>query len=79
MYIFQIFDHYAVSLILLLVALFECIAVAWIYGKFLLYTLIILKSNLYSSKEMSDMCTDQESQFDSLTCQQRLDYTVTLS
>lgn len=32
MYVFQLFDYYAASRILLLVALFECIAVAWIYG-----------------------------------------------
>lgn len=32
MYVFQIFDYYAASRILLLVALFECIAIAWIYG-----------------------------------------------
>lgn len=31
-YVFQIFDGYAASLPLLIVAFFQCIAVAWIYG-----------------------------------------------
>ena len=31
-YVFQIFDGYSVSLPLLLVAFFQCIAVAWVYG-----------------------------------------------
>lgn len=32
MYVFQIFDYYTGSRIILLVALFECIAIAWVYG-----------------------------------------------
>ena len=31
-YIFQIFDDYAATLPLLIIALFQCIAVAWVYG-----------------------------------------------
>lgn len=31
-YVFQIFDGYSVSLPLLLIAFFQCIAVAWVYG-----------------------------------------------
>ena len=31
---FQIFDFYSGSRIILLVALFECIAVAYVFGKF---------------------------------------------
>jgi SNF family Na+-dependent transporter len=31
-YVFQIFDGYSVSLPLLIVAFFQCIAVAWVYG-----------------------------------------------
>lgn len=31
-YVFQIFDGYAASLPLLIVAFFQCIAVAWVYG-----------------------------------------------
>ncbi len=32
MYVFQLFDYYAGSRIILLVAFFECLVVAWIYG-----------------------------------------------
>jgi L-cystine uptake protein TcyP (sodium:dicarboxylate symporter family) len=31
-YIFQIFDDYAAGIALLVIALFQCIGVAWIYG-----------------------------------------------
>ena len=31
-YIFQIFDDYAVTIPLLVVALFQCIAIGWVYG-----------------------------------------------
>lgn len=33
MYVFQLFDYYSGSRIILIVALFECIVVAWIYGE----------------------------------------------
>ena len=33
MYVFQIFDYYAASRTLLFVGLFECIAIAYSYGK----------------------------------------------
>ena len=32
MYVFQLFDYYSGSRIILLIALFQCIAVAWLYG-----------------------------------------------
>ena len=32
-YVFQLFDYYAGSRIILLIAFFECVAVAWIYGE----------------------------------------------
>ena len=32
MYIFQLFDYYTGSKIILFVAFFECVAIAWIYG-----------------------------------------------
>ena len=35
MYVFQLFDYYSGSRIILIVALFECIVVAWIYGELL--------------------------------------------
>jgi hypothetical protein len=39
MYVFQLFDYYAASGVCLLwVAFFECIAVAWVYGKSVLQT-----------------------------------------
>ena len=31
-YIFQIFDDYAAGIALLVIALFQCIGVAWVYG-----------------------------------------------
>ena len=31
-YIFQIFDDYAVTIPLLVIALFQCIAIGWVYG-----------------------------------------------
>ena len=31
-YIFQIFDDYSVTIPLLIIALFECIGIAWVYG-----------------------------------------------
>lgn len=31
-YVFQIFDDYAAGIPLLVIALFQCIGVAWIYG-----------------------------------------------
>ncbi len=32
MYVFQLFDYYAGSRIILVVAFFECMVIAWIYG-----------------------------------------------
>ncbi len=32
MYVFQLFDYYAGSRIILLIAFFECLVIAWIYG-----------------------------------------------
>ena len=48
-YIFQIFDDYSVSLPLLVVALFQTIAVSWVYGNdrfvtvspFLIYSMLV--------------------------------------
>lgn len=34
MYVFQLFDYYSGSRIILLIAFFECVAVAYIYGMF---------------------------------------------
>lgn len=34
MYVFQLFDYFSMSRIILLVALCEVIVVAWIYGEF---------------------------------------------
>ena len=31
-YVFQIFDDYCATIPLLVIALFECIGVAWVYG-----------------------------------------------
>ena len=33
MYVFQLFDYYSGSRIILIVAFFECVAVAYIYGE----------------------------------------------
>ena len=40
-YIFQVFDDYAAGIALLVIALFQCIGVAWIYGneRYILVTL----------------------------------------
>lgn len=35
MYVFQLFDYYSASRIVLVVAFFECIVVAYIYGMFI--------------------------------------------
>ena len=37
-YIFQIFDDYAAGIALLVIAFFQCIGVAWVYGNDRLYT-----------------------------------------
>ena len=34
MYVFQLFDYYSGSRIILLVAVLECIAIGWIYGEY---------------------------------------------
>ena len=34
MYVFQLFDYYAASRIIILVGVLECIAIAWVYGKY---------------------------------------------
>lgn len=34
MYVFQLFDYYSASRIVLVVAFFECITVAFVYGMF---------------------------------------------
>ena len=43
-YIFQTFDDWSGSLPLVVIALFQCIAVAWVYGndKYVVLTIIIL-------------------------------------
>ena len=33
MFVFQMFDYYSGSRIIILIAAFECITIAWIYGK----------------------------------------------
>ena len=43
MYVFQLFDYYSGSRIILFVAAFMCVAVAWIYGKFTDHTLNSLR------------------------------------
>lgn len=35
MYVFQLFDYYAGSKIILLIAFFEVVVVSWIYGEYL--------------------------------------------
>ena len=42
MFVFQLFDYYAGSRIILLVAFFECIVVGWVYGKCVLCHFYIL-------------------------------------
>ena len=39
MFVFQMFDYYSGSRIIILIAAFECITIAWIYGNnlFLFY------------------------------------------
>ena len=49
MYVFQLFDYYSGSRIILIVALFECIVVAWIYGELLLFKLNL---QLHKSKSI---------------------------
>jgi len=34
MYVFQLFDYYSASRIVLVVAFFECIVVSFVYGKY---------------------------------------------
>ena len=34
MYVFQLFDYYSTSRVTVVVAFFECAAIAWVYGRF---------------------------------------------
>ena len=42
MYIFQLFDYYSGSRIILVVAFFECLVVGWIYGRLSFCTPLIV-------------------------------------
>ena len=37
MYVFQLFDYYLGSRIILLIAFFMCVSVAWVYGTYYRY------------------------------------------
>lgn len=45
MYVFQLFDYYSGSRIILFVAAFMCVAVAWCYGKYILLRLLTAASS----------------------------------
>ena len=49
MYVFQLFDYYSGSRIILFVAAFSCVAVAWIYGKSFTGTELLYSLTLFGT------------------------------
>jgi len=47
MYVLQLMDHYSAGFGVLIIAIVECVAVSWMYGTMMMFTLMVMNIHKY--------------------------------